>query len=86
MIPRRGAYVADVSIHDINEVYEIRTALETLAAGLAAERIEDSEIEEMDKYLIATRTYVSRLDYAKSLKWIRLSMMSSIRPAAINAA
>lgn len=48
MIPRRGAYVADVSIHDINEVYEIRTALETLAAGLAAERIEDSEIEEMD--------------------------------------
>ena len=65
LIPRRGAYVADVSIHDINEVYEIRTALETLAAGLAAERIEDSEIEEMDKYLIATRTYVSRLDYAK---------------------
>lgn len=65
MIPRRGAYVADVSIHDINEVYEIRTALETLAAGLAAERIEDSEIEEMDKYLIATRTYVSRLDYTK---------------------
>ena len=44
MIPRHGAYVADVSIHDINEVYEIRTALETLAAGLAAERIEDSEI------------------------------------------
>ena len=86
MIPRRGAYVADVSIHDINEVYEIRTALETLAAGLAAERIEDSEIEEMDKYLIATRTYVSVLTMQKSLKWIRLSMMSSIRPAAINAA
>ena len=80
------AYVADVSIHDINEVYEIRTALETLAAGLAAERIEDSEIEEMDKYLIATRTYVSRLDYAKIVEMDTLSMMSSIRPAAINAA
>ena len=26
MIPRRGAYVADISIKDINEVYEIRTA------------------------------------------------------------
>ena len=65
MIPRHGAYVADVSIHDINEVYEIRTALETLAAGLAAERIEDSEIEEMDKYLIATRTYVSVLTMQK---------------------
>ena len=39
MIPRRGAYVADISIKDINEVYEIRTALDVLAAGLAAERI-----------------------------------------------
>ena len=84
--PAARCYVADVSIHDINEVYEIRTALETLAAGLAAERIEDSEIEEMDKYLIATRTYVSRLDYAKIVEMVRLSMMSSIRPAAINAA
>ena len=28
MIPRRGAYVADISIKDINEVYEIRTALD----------------------------------------------------------
>lgn len=34
MIPRRGTYVADISIKDINEVYEIRTSLEVLAAGL----------------------------------------------------
>ena len=34
MIPRRGTYVADISIKDINEVYEIHTSLEVLAAGL----------------------------------------------------
>ena len=46
MIPRRGTYVADISIKDINEVYEIRTSLDVLAAGLAAERIK--EIVEVD--------------------------------------
>lgn len=30
MIPRRGTYVADISIKDINEVYEIRTSLDVL--------------------------------------------------------
>ena len=52
MIPRRGAYVANISIKDINEVYEVRTALEVLAAGLAAERIDDAELDEMERTLI----------------------------------
>ncbi|QIB27742.1 GntR family transcriptional regulator [Caloranaerobacter azorensis] len=45
MIPRKGAYVADVSIKDILEVLEIRASLEGLAAQLAAERITDDELE-----------------------------------------
>lgn len=52
MIPRRGTYVADISIKDINEVYEIRTALDILAAGLAAERINDEELEMMQRLLV----------------------------------
>ena len=52
MIPRRGTYVADISIKDITEVYEIRTALDVLAAGLAAERISDEELEEMQRLLV----------------------------------
>ncbi len=58
MIPRRGAYVADISIKDINEVYEIRTALDVLAAGLAAERIDDDEIREMKELLDADKPLV----------------------------
>lgn len=49
MIPRKGAYVSGLSIKDINEVFEIRGALEALAAGLAAQRATQDEIEEMQR-------------------------------------
>ncbi|EAX47391.1 transcriptional regulator, GntR family [Thermosinus carboxydivorans Nor1] len=52
MIPRRGTYVAGLSIKDINEVFEIRTALDVLAAGLAAERITDEELEQLERLLV----------------------------------
>ena len=44
MVPRKGAYVAGVSMKDIHEVYEVRSALEMLAVTLAAERITDEEL------------------------------------------
>ncbi|MGI6551930.1 MAG: GntR family transcriptional regulator [Bacillota bacterium] len=52
MVPRKGAYVADISIKDITEVFEIRAALESLAAGLACERITDEELEELQKLVV----------------------------------
>ncbi|KKM09313.1 GntR family transcriptional regulator [Clostridiales bacterium PH28_bin88] len=52
MIPRKGAYVADISTKDIADVFEIRGALESLAAGLAADRIADSELEELERLLV----------------------------------
>ncbi len=48
MIPRKGAYVADVSLKDIIEVLEIRAALEGLAASLAAERMSDDDLERLE--------------------------------------
>lgn len=65
MIPRRGAYVANISIKDINEVYEIRTALDILAAGLAAERINEEELEAMERNLIAIRPSIEAMDIPK---------------------
>jgi DNA-binding GntR family transcriptional regulator len=38
--PRRGAVVASMSVQDVVDLFDVRLALETLAAGLAAERIE----------------------------------------------
>lgn len=52
MIPRKGAYVAGISLKDVADVFEIRTALEALAAGLAAERITDEELEEMERIVV----------------------------------
>lgn len=51
MIPRKGAYVAGISLKDIADVFEIRAALESLACGLAAERITEEEIEELERTL-----------------------------------
>lgn len=52
MIPRKGAYVAGVSHKDVADVFEIRSALEGLAAALAAERATDEEIEQMQRLLL----------------------------------
>ncbi len=52
MIPRKGAYVAGISLKDIADVFEIRSALEALAAGLAAERITEEELEQMERLLV----------------------------------
>ncbi|NLP43336.1 MAG: GntR family transcriptional regulator [Peptococcaceae bacterium] len=51
MTPRKGAYVAGVSYKDIKDVFEIRAALEGLAAGLAAEKITDEELEQLERVL-----------------------------------
>lgn len=48
MLPRKGAFVADLSVKDLTEVLEIRAALEGLAAGLAVTRISEAEIEELE--------------------------------------
>ncbi|HOJ77242.1 MAG TPA: GntR family transcriptional regulator [Bacillota bacterium] len=52
MIPRKGAYVAGLSLKDIADVFEIRRALEGLAAELAADRITDQELENLERYLV----------------------------------
>ena len=48
MLPRKGAYVADLSVKDLTEVMEIRASLEGLAAGMASIRIDEAEIEELE--------------------------------------
>jgi len=48
MVARKGAYVADVSVKDILDVLEVRSVLEGLAASLAAERMTEEELEELE--------------------------------------
>ena len=65
MIPRRGTYVADISIKDITEIYEVRTSLDVLAAGLAAERITDEELAQLNRLLMEMSKHVANMDMDK---------------------
>ncbi|MGE5582121.1 MAG: GntR family transcriptional regulator [Bacillota bacterium] len=68
MIPRKGAYVAGLSIRDITDVFEIRRALEGLAAELAAERSTDEELEEMERFLVKISEEIEQGDLPKVIE------------------
>lgn len=52
IVPRKGAYVAGISLKDITDVFEVRAALEALAAGLAAERVTEEGLDELERSLV----------------------------------
>ena len=49
--PRRGIFVADVSITDLQEIFELRMALEGFCARLAAQRATPRQLAEMEAVL-----------------------------------
>jgi DNA-binding GntR family transcriptional regulator len=50
-VRRRGTFVSDVNVGDVGTVYELRRELEQMAAGWAAERRSDADIDEIDALL-----------------------------------
>lgn len=68
MIPRRGAYVAQLSLKDIADAFEIRGALEGLAAGLAAERATEDDIEELGRLLVRMSECLDSGDTKKAVE------------------
>jgi len=59
MVPRKGAQVAKISREDLQDVLEVRKALDTLAIKLACERITEEEI---------VRLKEAEAEFEKSLK------------------
>lgn len=47
--PRRGIYVADVTLTDLRQVEEIRLELDSLCVRLATQRITPGQLEEMQR-------------------------------------
>jgi DNA-binding GntR family transcriptional regulator len=47
LVSQRGAFVADLSPHDVAEIYELREELDGLATRAAAGTLSDAEIEEL---------------------------------------
>jgi len=53
ILPRKGAFIQFLSMKDINEIFQIREALEGLAARLAAENIDLEALKEFEKFYLA---------------------------------
>ena len=49
MIPRKGAEVAKISEKSLRDVLEVRRSLEELAIELACQRMDDEDIQELEK-------------------------------------
>ncbi len=68
MVPRKGVYVAGISIRDIHEVFEVRASLEGLAARLAAQRITPDELDLMERSLFIEAGEIDKDDLGNIVK------------------
>ena len=68
MLPRKGAYVANISVKDLRDVLEIRASLEGLGACLAAERRSDEDIKILEKIEVEFEQAVKTEDVDLLLK------------------
>mgnify|MGYP002516289181 FL=1 len=68
MLPRKGAYVANMSFKDLIDVLEIRSSLEGLAASLAAERLREEDIADLERVAKEFETSVREADIDNVLK------------------
>jgi DNA-binding GntR family transcriptional regulator len=60
--PYRGARVTTLTAKEVEETYFIRSHLESIATGLAAERITDAELAELDTIMERMRAAVDAQD------------------------
>ena len=49
LIPRRGFYVAEIEVDDLNDIYQMNAALDVLALELASTNIDVEEIYSLEK-------------------------------------
>jgi len=51
VVPRRGTFVSDISVTDLQKIFELRIILEGFCARLAAQRISEDQIQKMEMVL-----------------------------------
>ena len=51
IVPRRGTFVNDISVTDLQKIFELRIVLEGFCARLAAQRVTDDQLEKMEGVL-----------------------------------
>lgn len=69
MVPRKGAYVASISKKEVLDILELRIGLESMAARLAAERISEMEVEELEKISSKLEKSIKENNLEKMMKY-----------------
>lgn len=64
-IPYKGTFVTDVSREDVEQIYQVREALEPLAVRLAAPVILDEELEEMQALFASLAEEIEKGDFER---------------------
>jgi len=62
IVPRKGAYVSDVNMEDIEAILQVRIALESLAVKLACQKMTDKTLANLDKILNGMGSAVEKKD------------------------
>ena len=67
-LPNQGAIVAELTLQDAQDLYELRAALESLAAELFAERASAKDREDLGKAYVALAKAVAKKGLVDELK------------------
>lgn len=79
-IPNKGVYVIGFSPRDIDDMFEIRLALEGLAIQLAIERMDDEHLKVI-KEVYTTMEFYTQIDDAKKVSELNIQFHDSIYQA-----
>lgn len=84
-IQNRGTFVKSVTVNDVKELYEMRCALESTCAGIAAKIISDDEIDMLDSYVKLSEEAFSQGDvesanqYGYRIHWLIIDLCNNNR-------
>ena len=67
IIPNKGAFVENVTLKDIKDIYEIRTLLEGLCARWAAANITKEQLEELEETVFLSDFHYSKENWDQIL-------------------
>ena len=67
IIPNKGAFVENVTLKDIKDIYEIRTLLEGLCARWAAENLTKEQLEELEETVFLSDFHYSKENWDQIL-------------------
>ncbi len=64
IVPRKGAFVQDLSLKEVQELFEVREAAEMMSIRLALERAEPEDLLQLSEFLHLTKNAIEKDQYS----------------------